>query len=56
MAEAALGLCATRDPSLNARITYGTPILEELGREVYSVDGKTRLEGPRESQAAPLRR
>ncbi len=55
MAEAALGLCVTRDPSLTARITYCTPILEELGRDVHTVDGKTRLEGPRETQAAPFR-
>ncbi len=56
MAEAALGLCVTRDPSLTARITYCTPILKELGRDVHTLDGKTRLEGPRESQAVTFRR
>lgn len=55
MAEAALALCVTRDPTLTGRITYCTPILVELGRTVHTVDGKTPLEGPRESQAAPFR-
>ena len=55
MAEAALGLCVTRDPNLTGRITLCTPILEELGREVFALDGKTRLDGPLESQAAPSR-
>ena len=56
MAEAALGLCTTIDPSMTARITYCTPILEELGRDVYTLDAKTRLDGPSEAQAAPFRR
>jgi NAD(P)-dependent dehydrogenase (short-subunit alcohol dehydrogenase family) len=51
MAEAALALCVTRDPALTGRITYCTPILEELGRAVRSVDGQTELAGPREDQA-----
>lgn len=55
MAEAALGLCVTRDPSLRGRITFCTPILEELGRPVRSVDGKTTLAGPREDQALSSR-
>ena len=56
MAEAALGLCTTIDPSMTARITYCTPILEELGRDVYTLDAKTRLDGPSEAQAAPFQR
>lgn len=55
MAEAALGLCVTRDPKMTGRITFCTPILEELGRKVYSVDGKTELAGPREDQAIRFR-
>ena len=55
MAEAALALCVTRDPALTGRITFCTPILEELGRGVRTVDGKTELAGPREDQAAPFR-
>jgi citronellol/citronellal dehydrogenase len=51
MAEASLALCVTRDPNLTGRITFCTPILEELGRSVYSTDGKTKLAGPREDQA-----
>ncbi|MFO0689980.1 MAG: SDR family NAD(P)-dependent oxidoreductase [Myxococcota bacterium] len=56
MAEAALGLCVTRDRALTGRITYCTPILEELGRPVRALDGKTRLEGPFERQAIASRR
>lgn len=55
MAEAALALCTTRDPKLTGRITFCTPILEELGRSVHSVDGKIDLEGPLESQAVKAR-
>jgi len=55
MAEAALGLCVTRDPKLTGRVTYCTPILEELGRPVRALDGKTRLEGPFERQAIASR-
>ncbi|MAG31284.1 MAG: hypothetical protein CL908_10405 [Deltaproteobacteria bacterium] len=55
MAEAALALCATRDPAMKGRITYCTPILEELGRSVKTVDGKTTLAGPREDQATAFR-
>ena len=55
MAEAALGLCVTRDPKLSGRVTYCTPILEELGRPVRALDGKTRLEGPFERQAVASR-
>jgi NAD(P)-dependent dehydrogenase (short-subunit alcohol dehydrogenase family) len=51
MAEASLALCSTRDPKLNGRITYCTPILEELGRSVRTIDGSRELEGPREDQA-----
>lgn len=55
MAEAALGLCVTRDAKLTGRITYCTPILEELGRPVRALDGKTRLEGSFERQAIASR-
>ena len=55
MAEAALGLCVTRDPKLTGRITYCTPILEELGRPVRALDGETQLEGPLERQALASR-
>ncbi len=55
MAEAALGLCVTRDPKLTGRVTYCTPIIEELGRPVRALDGKTRLEGPFERQAVASR-
>lgn len=55
MAEAALGLCVTRDPKLTGRISYCTPILEELGRPVRALDGKTRLAGPLERQAVAFR-
>ena len=55
MAEAALGLCVTRDPELTGRVTYCTPILEELGRPVRALDGKTKLAGPLERQAVASR-
>ncbi|MCR9094867.1 MAG: SDR family NAD(P)-dependent oxidoreductase [bacterium] len=55
MAEASLALCTTRDPKLTARITLCTPILEELRRDVFLCDGKTRVGSPRESDAAKLR-
>lgn len=55
MAEASLALCTTRDPKLTARITYCTPILEELGRDVYLCDGKTKVGSPLENDAAKLR-
>ena len=53
MAEASLALCATRDPKLTGRITYCTPLLEELDRPVRTLDGKETLEGPRADQAPP---
>ncbi len=55
MAEASLGLCVTRDPAMNGRITFCSPVLEELERKVFSVDGKTELAGPREDQASGFR-
>lgn len=55
MAEAALALCVTRDPTLTGRITYCTPLLEELGRPVLALDGRTRLAGPLERQAVGFR-
>ena len=55
MAEASLALCTTQDPKLTARITYCTPILEELGREVYLCDGKTKVGSALERDAAALR-
>ena len=55
MAEASLALCTTRDPALTARITYCTPLIEELGLETYACDAKTRIGSPLESDAAKLR-
>lgn len=55
MAEASLALCTTRDPKLTGRITYCTPILEELDRDVYLCDGKTKVGSPLENDAAKLR-
>jgi hypothetical protein len=45
----------TRDPKLTGRITLCTPILEELGRKVFGVDGRTELAGPLEKQAVDFR-
>ena len=55
MAEAALALCTTRDEKLTGRITFCTPILEELNRTVRTCDGKTALGSPLEKDAAPHR-
>ena len=55
MAEAALALCTTRDEKLTGRITFCTPILEELNRTVHTCDGKTALASPLENDAAPHR-
>lgn len=41
MAEAALALCVPRDPRLTGRVTYCTPLLEELGIPIRSLDGKS---------------
>ena len=51
MAEASLALCSTRDPQLTGRITTCTPLLEELGRAVRTLDGRQTLAGPRADQA-----
>ena len=50
MAEAALALC-TAPPELTGRVTLCTPLLEELGRGVRTLDGRTQLAGPRADQA-----
>jgi citronellol/citronellal dehydrogenase len=55
MAEAALALCTTTDPALTGRITYCTPLLEELGLEVYAADGRTKIGSPLERDALPYR-
>ena len=55
MAEAALALCTTTDPALTARITYCTPLLEELERDVWTCDGKTKLASPLEKDAVAFR-
>ena len=55
MAEASLALCTTRDPSLTARITYCTPLLEELGLETHACDGRTVIGSPLDSDAAKIR-
>jgi citronellol/citronellal dehydrogenase len=45
MVEAAVALC-TGDPKvLTSRVAYSVPILEELGREVRTVDGRARFDG-----------
>ena len=51
MAEAALALCAGDDPDFTGRITYCTPLLEELQRPVRTLDGQRTLDGPLASQA-----
>ena len=51
MAEAALALCAEPHPDLTGRITYCTPLLEELGRPVRTLDGLRTLDGPLARQA-----
>ena len=51
MAEAALALCSGDDPDLTGRIAYCTPLLEELGRPVRTLDGRRTLAGPLASQA-----
>ena len=53
MAEASLALCTTRDPQLTGRITYCTPLLEELERGVRTLDGREARAGPRADQAPP---
>jgi NAD(P)-dependent dehydrogenase (short-subunit alcohol dehydrogenase family) len=40
MAEAALTLCACDPEKLTGRVTYSRPLLEELGREVRTLDGR----------------
>lgn len=55
MAEAALALCTTLDPALTGRITLCSPILEELGRDVFTCDGKTKLASPLERDAVGFR-
>ncbi|MDP6244265.1 MAG: short-chain dehydrogenase, partial [Myxococcota bacterium] len=39
MAESALALCEPTEPILTGRIVYSKPLLEELGREVRTLDG-----------------
>ena len=39
MAESALALCEPVDPMITGRILYSKPFLEELGREVRTLDG-----------------
>jgi hypothetical protein len=39
MAEAALALCCCDPAQLTGRVTYSLRLLEELGREIRSLDG-----------------
>ncbi len=50
MAEASLALC-TGPNDFTGRITYCTPLLEELDRKVRSLDARQVLLGPRADQA-----
>jgi NAD(P)-dependent dehydrogenase (short-subunit alcohol dehydrogenase family) len=45
IAEAALALCSC-DASQSGRITYSLPLLEELGREIRTLDGASRYQPP----------
>jgi citronellol/citronellal dehydrogenase len=44
MAEASLALCTPQDPEITGRILFCTPLLEELGRPVRTLDGKEIFE------------
>ena len=39
MAEAALALCCCDPEKLTGRVTYSLRLLEELGREIRTLDG-----------------
>jgi hypothetical protein len=42
MAEAALALCCCDPEKLTGRVTYSLRLLEELGRDVLTLDGSAR--------------
>jgi citronellol/citronellal dehydrogenase len=45
MVEAAVALCTGDPKTLTSRISYSVPLLEELGREVRTLDGRGRFAG-----------
>ena len=45
LVEAALALCTADPRSLTSRVAYSLPLLAELARPVYTLDGKQRFEG-----------
>jgi hypothetical protein len=57
MVEAALALVTGNPQDLTSRIAYSLPLLVELHRPVYTVDGKSLVEGwqPHEIPAEMLR-
>ncbi len=44
MAEASVALCTPQDPEITGRILFCTPLLEELGRPVRTLDGREIFE------------
>ena len=51
MAEAALALCCCDPEKLTGRVTYSLRLLEELGRDILTLDGTARYQ----PEAAPAR-
>lgn len=45
MAEAALALCTGDPQELTGRVAYSLPLLKELGRPVFTLDGRSLVEG-----------
>ena len=44
MAEAALALCCSDPEKLTGRVTYSLRLLEELGRDILTLDGAARYQ------------
>ena len=44
MAEASVALCSPQEPEITGRILFCTPLLEEIGRPVRTLDGKEIFE------------
>jgi len=44
MAEAALALCTVDPEVFTGRVVYSTPYLREIGRQIRTLDGRSRLE------------
>jgi hypothetical protein len=53
MVEAALALCSGDPKSMTSRIAYSLPLLAELNRPVYTLDGKRLFEGWQPEQDDP---